>query len=79
MNSRLKTFTAGALTIAAFALGTNAASAGVLFAVSGASNAPSSLYTVNTSTGAASLVGPTGFNHVTGIRWIGGQVLNREF
>jgi hypothetical protein len=44
-----------------------AADAGVLYAVSGAGNAASSLYTVNTTTGAATLIGATGFSHVTGL------------
>lgn len=41
--------------------------AGILYAVSGAGNSPSSLYQVNTSTGAATLVGATGTSHVTGL------------
>ena len=39
----------------------------VLYAISGAGNATSNLYTVNTSTGAATLVGSTGFSTVTGL------------
>ena len=67
MNSRLKSFTVGAMALSGLLIGANAASAGVLYAISGAGNAPSSLYTVDTTTGAATLVGATGFSHVNGI------------
>ena len=43
------------------------AHAGVMYAISGAGGASSSLYTVDTTTGATSLVGATGFSHVTGL------------
>ena len=39
----------------------------VLYGVTGAGGAPSSLYTVDPLTGAATLIGATGFSHVTGI------------
>lgn len=45
----------------------NAASAQTLYGVTGAGNATSSLYTIDTTTGAATLVGATGFSHVTGL------------
>lgn len=45
----------------------SAASAQTLYGVTGASNTPSSLYTIDTATGAATLVGATGFSHVTGL------------
>jgi hypothetical protein len=45
----------------------SAASAAVLFGVTGAGNTSSSLYTINTTTGAGTLIGSTGFNHVTGL------------
>jgi hypothetical protein len=43
------------------------AEAGLLFAVSGSGGSPSNLYTVDTTTGAATLVGATGFSHVTAL------------
>ncbi len=42
-------------------------SAQTYYAVSGAGNAPSNLYTFDPLTGAATLVGATGFSHVTGL------------
>ena len=44
-----------------------AQAAPVLYGVTGAGGAPSSLYTVDPLTGAATLIGATGFSHVTGI------------
>lgn len=45
----------------------SAASAQTLYGVTGAGNTPSSLYTIDTATGAATLVGATGFSHVTAL------------
>ena len=60
------------LAAAAFALTTvasagNGVSADVLYGVSGAGNGASSLYRIDTATGAGTLVGTTGFSHVTGL------------
>lgn len=44
-----------------------ASAAPILFAVSGSGNAASNLYTVNLTTGATTLVGATGFDHITGL------------
>ncbi len=44
-----------------------ASAAPILFAVSGSGNASSNLYTVDPTTGAATLVGATGFSHITGL------------
>jgi hypothetical protein len=41
--------------------------AATLYATTGSSSDPSSLYTVDPMTGAATLIGATGFDHVTGI------------
>jgi len=66
---RMSIKTLAAVVSVGFGLGFGSvpADASTLYAVSGAGNAPSSLYTVDTTTGAATLVGATGFNHVTGL------------
>ena len=43
------------------------ANAGVMYGVTGAGSSPSSLYTIDTTTGAATLVGATGMSHITGL------------
>lgn len=50
-----------------FAAAVPSANAGVLYGVTGAGGGPSSLYTINTTTGAATLVGATGATHITGL------------
>lgn len=44
-----------------------AASAQTLYGVTGAGGGPSSLYTIDTTTGTATLVGAIGFSHITGL------------
>lgn len=56
----------GAILFAAL-LGTTTVRADTIYGVTGATGKPSSLYTINPTTGAATLVGPTGFSHMTGL------------
>ena len=49
------------------ALPAHTSAAQTLYGVTGAGNAPSSLYTVDPVTGSTVLIGATGFSHVTGI------------
>jgi len=57
-----------AMAAALFAGAGQSADAGqILYGVTGASNTASSLYTIDTTTGLATLVGATGFNHVVSI------------
>jgi len=51
------------------------ASAQILYGTTGVSNAASSLYTVNTSTGATTLIGATGFNGIGSLSFSPGGVL----
>lgn len=50
-------------------LATLPASAQTMYAVTGAGNSTSNLFTVNPTTGAATLVGSVGFSHVTGLAY----------
>ncbi|HMP03136.1 MAG TPA: hypothetical protein PKD86_00455 [Gemmatales bacterium] len=64
----MKRLLAACLLALALLLGSTVpASAQTLYGVTGAGGASSSLYTIDLTTGAATLVGPTGFSHVTGL------------
>lgn len=68
MTSTIKKVSTAAVLFAALTLLASVASATpVLYGVTGAGNAPSSLYTVDPVSGATTLIGATGFSHVTGI------------
>jgi hypothetical protein len=68
MKSTMKKVSTAAMLFAALTLLASVASATpVLYGVTGAGNAPSSLYTVDPVSGTTTLIGATGFSHVTGI------------
>jgi hypothetical protein len=55
------------LLITLLSLGSTAVNASILYGVSGAGQSASSLYTIDPTTGAATLIGATGFNEITSI------------
>ena len=62
-----KRYLTGVICAAAFFCAAPKAHAGVMYAITGASGASSSLYALDTSTATATLIGATGFSHVTGL------------